>query len=146
MKITGPGRVETTPVKRKNAPATGGGADFALDQGADGGKDSQTSAIAATGPVSSIGALIGLQEVGDEALQSRRKAFSRAEEMLELLEDMRHGLLRGGVSINKINRLLLISRAGHEDFVDPALAQILADIETRAKVELAKIEMSLKGA
>lgn len=146
MKITGSGRTETTPVKRKNVSGAGSGSEFVLEESTDGGKSSQTNAPLATGRLSSLGALIGLQETCDKAHEGRRKAFERAEEMLDLLDDVRHGLLLGELSSSKLNRLLSITKVKDDDFADPGLVQILSDIKTRAKVELAKIEMSRSSA
>ena len=62
--------------------------------------------------------------------------------MLDLLDEVRHGLLIGVLPEHKLRRLLILSSVKREGFMDPRLGLILSDIELRAKVELAKLEMS----
>jgi len=59
-----------------------------------------------------------------------------------LLDAVRHGLLIGAVSDHKLRRLMALSNMKRDGFVDPRLSGLLSDIELRAKVELAKLEMS----
>lgn len=49
------------------------------------------------------------------------------------------GLLVGHVSKERLQDLLAMVRQRQEQFTDPRLGQVLADIELRAEVELAKL-------
>jgi len=138
MKITGSGKIDTTPVRRKNVSRAVDGAGFSLDQADDAGG---ARPISGAGPVSVVGSLLSIQEVDDQG-GGQRKTLNRAEEMLDLLDDVRHGLLIGVLPEHKLRRLLTLSNAKREGFMDPRLGLILSDIELRAKVELAKLEMS----
>lgn len=138
MKITGSGKIDTTPVRRKNVSRAGDGAGFSLDQADDTGG---TKPVSGAGPVSTVGSLLSIQEVDDQG-GGQRKTLNRAEEMLDLLDDVRHGLLIGVLPEHKLRRLLTLSNVKREGFLDPRLGLILSDIELRAKVELAKLEMS----
>jgi|GEM_PF-252960 len=140
MKITGSGKIETSPARRKTASSIGGGAGFALDQTDEAAKEAARP-VAGGGPVAVIGSLLSLQEVDDHS-GGRRGALSRAGEMLDLLDAVRHGLLIGAVSDHKLRRLMALSNMKRDGFVDPRLSGLLSDIELRAKVELAKLEMS----
>ncbi|MEQ1889579.1 MAG: flagellar assembly protein FliX [Alphaproteobacteria bacterium] len=140
MRITGSGKAETTPVRRRNAPSAGAGGGFSLDQTDDAGKD-HPGPVTGAGPASMIGSLLSIQEVHDKG-GGRRSALGRADEMLDLLDAVRHGLLIGSISEHKLRRLLSLSHMKREGFTDPRLGEILSDIELRAKVELAKLEMS----
>ena len=63
MKITGSGKIDTTPVRRKNVSRAGDGAGFSLDQ-----TDDATGAkpVSGAGPVSVVGSLLSIQEVDDQ--------------------------------------------------------------------------------
>lgn len=85
-----------------------------------------------------VNALLMVQEVGDTGEQKRR-AIQRGEDILERLDDLRHGLLVGAFPKEKLNHLLKTIRRQHEQFRDPKLQEILQEIELRAMVELAKL-------
>ncbi|MFZ5834666.1 MAG: flagellar assembly protein FliX [Pseudomonadota bacterium] len=140
MKITGNGKIETAAVRRKAASAGAAGAGFSLDQAEEAAKES-AKPVNGAGPVSAVGSLLSIQEVDDHS-GGGRAALSRADEMLDLLDEVRHGLLIGTIAEPKLRRLLTLSNKRPDGFVDPRLVGILSDIELRAKVELAKLEMS----
>ncbi len=138
MKITGSGNIDTAPIRRKNVSRAGNGAGFSLDQTEDAGG---TKPVSGAGPTSSVGSLLSIQEVDDQG-GGQQKTLNRAEEMLDLLDEVRHGLLVGVMPEYKLRRLLSLSNTKRDGFMDPKLGLILSDIELRAKVELAKLEMS----
>lgn len=132
MRIDGTGRITTT-----NRPATPGkasGEAFRLDAGQTAGRAAHTSAPIAAG---GIDALLALQAV-DDATTGRRKAVKRANLLLDALEDIRGDLLAGQVSEGRLNRAIaLLSQAKTQ--IDPELEALVADIELRVRVELAKL-------
>jgi hypothetical protein len=101
----------------------------------------ETGAPAQAAPTRGMESVIAAQEVDDREANSRR-AKERAEEMLEKLESIRTGLLLGGIPIDQLRRLSTIARQGRDSFTDPRMAEILDDIELRARVELAKYDPS----
>lgn len=94
---------------------------------------------ASTGAVASVDALLSLQEAPDGA-GARSKGLARAHDMLDLLEDVRRGLLLGAIPRSRLERLANLVNMGKNGFEDPALSSILTDIELRAAVELAKLD------
>lgn len=94
--------------------------------------------MAPTGPVAAVDALLSLQETQADA-EARSKGLHRARSMLELLEEIRRGLLLGQIPVARLEQLADAARSRREGFVDPALADILGEIELRAEVELAKL-------
>ncbi len=60
--------------------------------------------------------------------------------MLDKLDALRQGLLRGAMSRGDLMDLAKLVRARQEVGADPELRAILGDIELRAAVELAKLE------
>jgi hypothetical protein len=88
-------------------------------------------------PLAAVDTLLALQSV-PEATEGRRRAVRRAGEMLDLLDDIRVGLLEGLVPKGKLEGLLRMVQSRRETFTDPGLGEILDEIELRAQVELAK--------
>lgn len=89
--------------------------------------------------ISSLDALIALQEVGGP-LERRRRATGRASRILEALEDLKLELLAGGLTPTAVEALTRAVRDQRALTDDPRLEGVLDEIETRAAVELAKLE------
>lgn len=76
---------------------------------------------------------------GDEEKEARRQLIKRGKSLLDKLEEIRLALLGGEISID---RLIEISRFVKEQKVpssDEALKEIIAEIELRVEVEIAKL-------
>jgi hypothetical protein len=95
--------------------------------------------VASTASLAGVDALLALQGVASPAGE-RAKAVRRGRDMLDMLDDIRRGMLEGAVSDTTLRRLAGLVNVKREDFVDPGLSQVLDDIDLRARVELAKLE------
>jgi hypothetical protein len=137
MKIEGPRQVDNARYAGR-AQRTGHGATFTPEMPSDAKAVSQP---VTAGPLTAIDSLIALQEVPD-ALAGRAKAAKRGRDMLDLLEDIRDGLLLGGISRTTLHRLVNLVNVKREEFLDPGLSALLDDIELRARVELAKFHFA----
>lgn len=94
---------------------------------------------AATG-INAVDALLVVQSMGDATEhESRKRLIRRGEDILDRLEEVRHGLLMGSVSKDKLEDLAQMVRSRRESCADPRLGAILDEIELRAEVELAKL-------
>jgi hypothetical protein len=60
--------------------------------------------------------------------------------MLDRLDEIRHGLLTGTLSRARLGELNDLVREQRGAVGDPGLAQVLDEIELRARVELAKLD------
>ena len=85
--------------------------------------------------------LLALQEVPDAA-ERRRQAVLRSTDILDELQQLRLGLLTGSVPRQRLQRLTKLLRDRPGGYADPQLDSIVADIEVRAAVELAKLELT----
>jgi Class II flagellar assembly regulator len=122
-------------------PAAGG---FSL---ASAGGASDAAPMARTaGPtgVTSLDVLLALQEV-DGPLERRRKAVRRAGRILDVLDEVKLALLDGHLPPAALERLMAAVREERGGADDPRLEGLLDEIETRAAVELAKLEMAKFG-
>lgn len=88
-------------------------------------------------PVEGIEALWALQEV-DSVAQDRQAARQRGEHLLDKLEALQHALLAGAIDPADLEALAMAARSGGHAVQDARLRAVLAEIELRAEVELAK--------
>jgi hypothetical protein len=133
MKIPGTGPVQSSTIRRSGQSARSSGV-FAGQLANN--KDIKETAAPAN--VASAGTLLSIQELGD-SLDGRRRAVKRGEDLLDKLDELRHGLLVGAYSPAKLDNLLVAIRQQQTNITDPKLREILTDIEVRAAVELAKL-------
>jgi hypothetical protein len=134
MEIKGTGRIESGAIRRKGAtPASGGG--FAVS----GAPEPHAQFVAGPGPIAALDSILALQDVGDPT-DGRSKGLAHGEQLLEILDSVRDGLLAGGIPRATLNRLAVAVTRRHDVFADPKLQDVLDQIELRAHVELAKLE------
>ncbi len=67
--------------------------------------------------------------------------FQKADDLLNLLDDLRRETLMGTTSTNDLKNIEALAQNLHQVTQDPKLQDILMQIETRAVVELAKRQM-----
>jgi hypothetical protein len=95
------------------------------------------SAIAS---VVSVDALLALQGAPGDS-EGRRVAVEQGTRLLDLLEAIRLDLLSGDLGPGPLKDLLTAVERDRPAFQDPALSEILDEIDLRARVELAKHRM-----
>lgn len=142
MKITGPGQIQSSSLKKSAKKRSAGSSEFSSELGG-AGKSGATSSAGGAAPLTPLDALLTLQEAPDST-DGRSKGLARAEDMLELLEDVRRGILLGTISAPSLRKLADLARNQRQNGdpslkSDPRLREILSDIELRSEVELAKL-------
>ncbi len=142
MKIVSSQRTAAPKGPAKTAGAGKSGAVFSPDFGSDGAQTSQ--AASGVSSLTSIQSLLAVQGVDapDDPLTGRRRAIENASETLDVLDEIKLGLLAGEVPADKLQQLLSHVRAERSDIDDPALAEVLDHIDLRAQVELAKFNQT----
>ncbi len=143
MKITGPKSLSSAPVGQGGGRPAAAGM-FAVPHGEDGGAAALARTAGLSG-VSSIDALIALQQV-EEPGGRRRRAVRRAGKVLDALDEVKLKLIDGEPDASDLERLSEAVREQRASTDDPGLNGLLDQIETRAAVELAKIEARLQAA
>ncbi|SDD58833.1 MULTISPECIES: flagellar assembly protein FliX [Kordiimonas] len=140
MKISGSGSVQSKTVKKTSRKGASSGSAFAseLSETKGASATSGPSGAGSAGPIASLDAVIALQGVPD-ATERRSKGLKRAEEMLDLLEEVRKGILLGAIPAPQLRSLADMARNQRGKTDDAKLDDILSDIELRAEVELAKL-------
>lgn len=137
MKVGGSSGVTSNGGAGRARPASGGG--FNLPGVGGAGAAAPTARATGVTGVASLDALLALQEA-EGPLERRRKAMGRAGRILDVLEDLKLAVLDGEVSSGHLDRLLRAVRDQRQGTEDDRLEGLLNEIETRAAVELAKLQ------
>jgi hypothetical protein len=87
--------------------------------------------------VSNIDALLALQGVEDPT-ERRKRAVRRGRDALDVLDDLKIGLLSGSLDPATVQRLRTAASDLKTNSGDEGLDSVLAEIELRVEVELAK--------
>lgn len=138
MEIKGPGRIESASARRVGKPAGGGDSAFKL---AETPEPPRAQTVSGPGPIAAVESLLTLQGL-DDTTSGRSKGLAHGEGLLDMLDQVRDGLLTGGIPRATLNRLAVAVGRRQESFADPKLQGILDEIDLRARVELAKLEQA----
>jgi hypothetical protein len=142
MKVSGTSGVGSANTPGKAKPAGGG---FHLPQAASAAGPAQVARTSGVAGVMSVDALLALQDVGGP-LERRRRAVNRAGRILDVLEEVKVGLLSGELSAGDLDKLKSAVRDERLNTDDEKLEGVLNEIETRAAVELAKLERAKRAS
>jgi hypothetical protein len=136
MRVSGPNRTALASAPgAARRPSSGG---FSLG----GAEAPQTpSAAVALRTLGGIDALIALQGVEDP-VERRRRAVKHGGRALDALDELKLGLLAGTLDQTTMLRLKSVAADLHDGSGDDGLDQVLAEIDLRVAVELAKAGMS----
>jgi len=143
MKVSSTSGVGAAGGAGKAKPA--GGEGFQLSQAPAAAGAAQAARAGGVAGVMSVDAILALQDIGGP-LERKRRAVSRAGRILDVLEDVKIALLSGDVSLNDLERLQKAVRDERLSTDDERLEGVLNEIETRAAVELAKLERANRAA
>jgi len=86
-----------------------------------------------------VEAMLALQAAAD-ATDHASRGLTRGNELLQLLDQVHIGLLSGGIPRHTLKKLAADLKSQQGETADPRLAQVLSEIELRARVELAKYD------
>lgn len=139
MKISGVGPKGAATGARKTEKSQGKGE---FRQALIESMDAMEEAHAVEAPVglSGVDAILLVQQVDDATeREARRRLVKRGEQLLDGLEELRHGLLMGEIPKDKMMVLAQSVRTRRENCGDPRLGALLDEIELRVEVELAKL-------
>lgn len=145
MKITGYGKIRPGSGSKKTGEASAS-ASFADILALSGGEETTAtqpaSDIAATAALSN---LLTLQEISEEDIK-RKKLLLQGKSMLDALEKLRQQLLIGAIpahTLQDLSRQLMVEK---QAVSDPAINDLIEEIELRLAVELAKLEAARSTA
>ena len=137
MKIDPTGPLRATQVRRTGRK-TGNAASAEFSNHLEGEASDSVASNGATN-LAGVSALLALQEVGGMP-EERARAVRRGQHILDLLDEIRLGLLAGGIPRGDLEALAATVREQREKVCEGPLAEVLDEIELRAAVELAKYD------
>ncbi|MSP50141.1 MAG: flagellar assembly protein FliX [Alphaproteobacteria bacterium] len=136
MKVDPTGTAKAASVRRPDKGSQAKPGEFSkLLEGLD--EPEAPRATAAAAPVDPV---VGVRDATD---RSGRRSKQRAEDILDRLEEIRLGLLAGAIPRDRLEALDQLVQQHRDRVADPRLSEILDEIELRARVELAKLDMSV---
>lgn len=141
MKIEGPDKARgvSSAGKKGKAGETDGSFGSMLSGGAE-----RASSAAAPSSIAMVDVLLAVQGADDPAQRAaRRRMVGRADSMLALLDNIRMGLLTGGLTVGQVIDIADIVASHREKVTDPQLTALLDEIDLRAQIEIAKMRMAL---
>ena len=144
MKVTGTGGLSQTSGAKPAARAAGGSG-FNVTGVSAPPAPTQVSSVSGVSSVMGVEALLALQDV-ESPTERRRRSVGRAGRLLDELDQIKIALLGGDLSQEQLDRLARAVREQRSATDDPKLEAVLDEIETRAAVELAKLEAAGRAA
>jgi hypothetical protein len=134
MRIYGPnGTTLGTPAGNTRRTSSTG---FSLPD--DVASSSEPRAPVAPKAAAGIDALIALQGIEEDPAERRRRSVARGKGALDVLDDLKIGLLSGNLDTSTMGRLRDAAANLKSSSGDPGLDSVLSEIELRVEVELAK--------
>ena len=143
MKVDRSSSLGSTSAARFGTSSSAGG--FSLPDVSSASETAHAQSARAVSSVGSLDALLALQEVGGP-LERRRKAVRRAGRILDVLDEIKLAMMDGDITPNNLDRLVAAVRLERGQADDSGLESVLNEIETRAAVEIAKLEMARAAA
>jgi hypothetical protein len=132
MRIYGPnGTTLGSPASSARRTSSGG---FALP---DAISTPETRSAMAPKAAGNIDALLAMQGIEDP-VERRKRSVARGRGALDVLDDLKIGLLSGNFDASTVNRLRDAAANLKSSSGDPGLDAVLSEIELRVEVELAK--------
>ena len=133
MRIIGPNGTtlgsQTSSVRKTSSSG------FSLPE--DAASATETRAAAAPKATTGIDALLAMQGIED-ATEKRKRSVQRGKRALDVLDDLKIGLLSGNFDTSTVSRLRDAAANLKSSSGDPGLDSVLSEIELRVEVELAK--------
>lgn len=133
MRIYGPNG--TTLGTNTSATRRTGGSGFSLP---DMTATSESRAAIAPKATANIDALLALQGVEEDPVERRKRSVQRGRGALDVLDDLKIGLLSGNFDPATVTRLRTAAADLKSSSGDAGLDAVLSEIELRVEVELAK--------
>lgn len=98
----------------------------------------ETRATTAPKAAANIDGLLALQGIEEDPVERRKRSVARGRTALDVLDDLKLGLLSGNFDSSTVMRLRDAAANLKSSSGDPGLDAVLSEIELRVEVELAK--------
>ena len=145
MKIDGT-KSSTDIQKKKDAKksSSDGGAFKSMMDGAQ--ETTKTVGSAVSSGIASIDALLAAQTTEDPAQEkAKQRMKDRANDILAELDNLKLAMMNGRVTVGHMVSIADVVATHRDQIKDPELSTIMDEIDLRAHVELAKLEIAKSG-
>ncbi|MBL4784522.1 MAG: hypothetical protein JKY49_03755 [Cohaesibacteraceae bacterium] len=139
MRISGPYSSPSVKPSKRKGKTSSSGERFEI------GKDTasgHTEGLSGPMSVGSVNSLLALQEV-DEVAEKIGRSVAWGSDLLDSMDAIQAGILAGGLTLSEVQKLKQLVEHRSKS-VDERLESIMDEIDLRAQVELAKLEMNKK--
>jgi hypothetical protein len=136
MEIKSTGPIGSAGIRRVTRGSVSSG--FATSEAA---AQPRAQTVSGSPTIAAVDSILMLQGF-DDSTEGRSKGLAHAEDLLDMLDQVRDGLLAGAIPRSTLTRLATAVSRRQEGFVDPRLQSVLDEIDLRARVELAKLEQA----
>jgi len=103
------------------------------------GEATDTKKATSAAPLVTMDALLAVQGQEEDRTEHRRRSLRRGHDLLDSLDRLKAALLSGRVEAAELKGLVGQLAAQRASSGDPGLDEVVAHIELRAQVELAKL-------
>ncbi len=142
MKIEGPSKTQGASGSKKSGKVGTDGSfeDFIASA------PKGTGSAAPTHSIARVDALLSVQAAESPTERAAKKRMvERGEDILKELDKLRHAILTGGLTIGQVIDIADVVASHRERITDPRLTAILDEVDLRAQIEMAKIQMAMGG-
>ena len=133
MRIAGPNA--TARLANASGPRRAGGGGLSVDDGETSKPAAQTTSLRTIGGIDALLALQGEDGPGER----KRRAVKRGGTALDMLDELKVEVLAGTLGPSTLTRLRAATAGLRDGSGDPGLDTVLAEIELRVEVEIAKM-------
>lgn len=141
MKIEGPSKTQGAGSSKKTEKAGDSSFEDFIASAPKG-----TKSAAPTHSIARVDALLSVQAAESPTERAARKRMqARADDILKELDKLRHSILTGSLTIGQVVDIADVVASHREKINDPRLTAILDEIDLRAQIEMAKIQMAMGG-
>ena len=141
MKVEGPKKSQSSSKTSKKSSTSADSTDFSqyINKGS-----SESASVSTNNAISKVDALLAVQAAEDPTERAaRRKMKERGDKILDNLEKIRLRMLGGNLTVGDMIDVADVIASHREKIQDPRLTDIMDEIDLRAQVELAKMQVAL---
>tara|TARA_Y100001001_G_C7900763_1_gene271541 strand:- start:304 stop:765 length:462 start_codon:yes stop_codon:yes gene_type:complete len=146
MKVSGPkgpNKTQNTKKSGKKGDSSGLSGFSALISTAAGDAEAAT----ASKSIASVNSLLSVQETDDPAKRAAKQRMAkRGHDILDALEQIKMALINGNLRYSHLENIGDMVARNRERIDDPEMAALLDEIDLRAQVEIAKLEVAKEAA
>lgn len=143
MKVEGPKKTGSAAGAKKSGKTSGTEGSFS-DFIASAPKEA--AATTTTRSIAQLDALLAVQGAEDPAQgRARKRMHQRADDILSELDKVKMAMLNGSLTVGHMVDIADVVASHREKITDPKLTSIMDEIDLRAQVELAKMQMALEA-